>query len=195
MRVAICEDSSTQLIQMQNIIKEYKNGSITQPIEVFAFLQGAELLRQMEKTRFDIYFVKAEMREGGIKIGEEIRKKDDAGVIVFIAESEIYAYKAFSIYAYQYLLSPVKPGKIFEIMDRVLKPKTHNSQRRFSVKTKESLLTIAYSDVVFIECRRHVLCFSLKDGSVVKSTHIRSSFEDATATILSDERFIHPHKS
>ncbi|MEG2192538.1 MAG: hypothetical protein RRX95_04580 [Oscillospiraceae bacterium] len=58
MRVAICEDSSTQLIQMQNIIKEYKNGSITQPIEVFAFLQGAELLRQMEKTRFGCLFFK-----------------------------------------------------------------------------------------------------------------------------------------
>ncbi|MEG2192539.1 MAG: LytTR family transcriptional regulator DNA-binding domain-containing protein [Oscillospiraceae bacterium] len=143
----------------------------------------------------DVYFLKAELREGGIKIGEEIRKRDEGAVIVFIAESEIYAYKAFSIYAYQYLLSPVRPGKIFEIMDRVLKPTIDKSERRFSVKTKESLLTIAYSDVVFIECRRHVLCFSLKDGSVVKSTHIRSSFEDATATILSDERFIHPHKS
>lgn len=196
MRIAVCNDKTTELIQFQNILESYKQQSLQQHINIFSFATYSELEKQMKKTKFDVYVLDATSdTQDGIKIGANIRKKDSKAAIIYVADDESKAFKAFSVYAVQYLIKPVKAEAMHEVMDKIIALSGDKTDRRISVKTKENTVALNYGNISFIECRSHVLHFHLADGSVVSSTHIRTSFEQAMSVILEDSRFIHPHKS
>lgn len=63
------------------------------------------------------------------------------------------------------------------------------------IKTKDGTAVIDRRLITFVEYENHYLLIHTKDGSIIKSTTIRTSFKKWMEPLLNYDSFISPHKS
>lgn len=67
--------------------------------------------------------------------------------------------------------------------------------RIFVINTKEGLVNVNYSEILYVENVARRMCVTLKDGNVYQSIGIRDSFDKKIKCLLEEGNFIQPHKS
>lgn len=55
----------------------------------------------------------------GLAVAEELRRKGDNTLIIFLTSVPKYAPKGYAVRAFDYILKPVEPKAIFRVLDRV----------------------------------------------------------------------------
>lgn len=91
MRLAICDDSTEVVEQIEAFIDDIKE----MYIEYDVFYSGEELYRYKKNTdvEFDIYLLDIEMNEmSGLELGHILRNESPYALIVFLTSHTQYVY-------------------------------------------------------------------------------------------------------
>lgn len=99
MRIAVCDDEIYMRRRLEQILKEYSEGSIQ-----MSFFESGEALLASEEN-YDIIILDIDMKGmNGIETAEYIRKKDRQVKIIYLTNYTDYSLFAFKVHAFAYLL-------------------------------------------------------------------------------------------
>lgn len=197
MQFVICDDNEESLGELESLLLKYSVRLPGLSFEIEKFTDAVQLLHKIQdKPPADIYILDIVMSDiSGIDLGREIRKKSEKSIIIYITASDQFALDAYDIFAVRYLLKPVEENRFFEALDYALSHTRSKMEPIFSVKTKNGLESVPYSEIEYIENSARRLEIHLADGRRITSIYIRSSFEEEVKDLLGDDHFLCVHKS
>jgi two-component system LytT family response regulator len=97
-----------------------------------------------------------EEKLSGIQVAKTIYDFNPETYFVFITGYSQYAIESFAVHPYDYILKPVKKGKVNEIIsslaDKIKKRNaTRNNSEKIMIKVNNEIIMITLSDIIFIE--------------------------------------------
>ena len=118
MRIAICDDSKSDLELMQNIVNEYiLRNDYKIDVDVYdnsETLLNRMLLFKIDKTNYDILILDVLMQTNGIDLAKKIRDDGYESIIIYASSSKEYAVDAFKVQAFDYILKPYDKKSVFQ---------------------------------------------------------------------------------
>ncbi|SHH44759.1 LytR/AlgR family response regulator transcription factor [Clostridium grantii] len=185
MRIAICDDLKVERDALRKCID--KNQINTQ---VFEYENGNEFLVHHKINRYDMVFLDVLMPIiNGINVAEAIREYDKETPIVFITTSKEFAVKSYRVFAFDYILKPIKEIEIQNCLCRFLALK--KNKESISVKVMGIDLKICISNILYLESNLHKIMFHLEDKREIKLIAKLSDYE----MLIESFNFYRCHKS
>ena len=177
-RIAICDDEKSSASFAAELLDKYKNAHPRIEMGVDVFYTSLELLGAIEKQAYDIYLLDIYIdKMNGIEIAEAIRKRDNAGQIIFMTSSNAFYKEAFKINAAHYLEKPILESDFFDAMDRVC---LEESVRYLTVRESGEVSKVNIDDILYIESEDHYKRIVTAD----KSYFVRSTMQALTLFFL-----------
>lgn len=197
MKITICDDNTTDLLTIENLLLKYKTLYRYKDFELEKYSDPSELYQKIsEGSMADIYILDMLMPgQTGIDLGHQIRKTGCENTIIYITSSDDHALDAYDVHAIRYLLKPINEKKLFEALDYSLSHTKAEKEPVYLIKTKEGLVQTSYSQIEYIENAGRKLEVHLVNGEILKSLFIRKSFEEEIQEIAETQNFQQIHKS
>lgn len=122
MRIAVCEDDAFCRAQLEDVLAEYSRHNVHQSIAFSVYGHAEDLLEAAQrKDGFDIYLLDVIMPDmSGIALGRQLREAGHDGKIIYLTVSTEYAIDAFSVQAFNYLVKPIQPQRLMEVLDQAV---------------------------------------------------------------------------
>lgn len=192
LQIAICDDHIGELEHTYQLVREYLKDKPELDAGVRQFQSSYDLLEAIsERGRFNLYLLDILMPgTNGIEVGEAIRKKDAAAMIVYLTSSRDYAVDSYQVRARGYLLKPFDKETLFPLMDEVLAELDTADAKRLVVKTASKVETLPFNRLLYAEHCNRRLCCAMQDGKMVESILLREGLDLMIAPLLSDGRFL-----
>ena len=191
MRIALCDDEESCLLQLRAVAEEYKRERAEKAVTVAAFSHPEDLLEAAEKQGgFDIYVLDVIMPGmTGIALGLRLREAGYDGKIIYLTSSPEYSLDAFRVKAFDYLVKPIERTAFFSTVDEAAASLTEKKGKTLLVKTKERSVKLGYDSIMFVSFNKRAICYHLVGGRQVESVTVRTAFSKALEDLLADRRF------
>lgn len=190
LRIAVCDDEEKELKQTAALLETYlqSHPGLNGKVEIFP--SGNMLLTQTEETEgFDIYILDILMPElNGIDTGRRLRTLGDGGEIIYLTSSNDFAADSYDVRAFFYLLKPVEPRKLFQVLDGATKKLNRRRKNAIVVNTTNGPRRILLEHIRYVERVGRCVRYSCTDG-IIDSQTIRVSFREMVAPLLYDRHF------
>jgi two-component system response regulator AlgR len=122
---------------------------------------GLDALEQLATTHADVVLVDIRMPQmDGIELAQHLNKLDKPPVIVFTTAYDNYAIQAFEQHAIDYLLKPIRLGRLFEALSRAraavpvksetLKELMPEPRKNLSIQERGKILLIPIEKVLYL---------------------------------------------
>lgn len=153
MKITICDDSIKDLLDTEKLLLKYKTQYPDKDFEVEKYTDPSRLFQKIAEGRLtDIYILDMLMpKRTGIDLGRQIRMSGSENIIIYITSSEDYALDAYEVRAVRYLLKPLDEVRLFEALDYALSYTMAKTGPTYMIRTKNGLLSRAYSKIEYIE--------------------------------------------
>lgn len=115
--IAVCDDEQALIIELENLLNRYATDTGIE-FQLFKFRDGSELLSNYP-SELDLIFLDIKMEKlDGLKTAEQIRKQDTVAGLFFLTSLPQYVWKGYEYGAANYLLKPLKYGRLKMELDR-----------------------------------------------------------------------------
>lgn len=122
---------------------------------------GQEALDKLVETPADVVLMDIRMPQmDGIELAQHLQKLDPAPVIIFTTAYDAYAIKAFEVRAIDYLLKPIRLGRLFDALTRardavpiqteVLRDLLPEPRKHLSIHERGKIQLIPIESVLFL---------------------------------------------
>ncbi|MFA6901653.1 MAG: LytTR family DNA-binding domain-containing protein [Gallionellaceae bacterium] len=122
---------------------------------------GLDALEQLATTHADVVLVDIRMPQmDGIELAQHLNKLEKPPVIVFTTAYDNYAIQAFEQHAIDYLLKPIRLGRLFEALSRAraavpvksetLKELMPEPRKNLSIQERGKILLIPIEKVLYL---------------------------------------------
>lgn len=184
-QIAICDDEPTICEMVSDVVREW-----SQDIMISCFNSGEELLAAYDS--FDVIFLDIDMKGiDGIETGRQIRERDHETKIVYLTSYRDYVAGAFEVHAFQYLLKPISPVRLHQILEELFRyVKKVDKQKILDFHTNEGVVCVDAAEICYFEfTNRKIKMVTLQN--VYQMTGKISSIYARTCSM----GFSMPHKS
>lgn len=149
MRILICDDDSSIIQSLSQIVTTYFNNKEITCSEIVTFDNGESLLS--DKGAKDIVFLDVEMPGfNGIYVGNKLKQQNES-VIIFIVTSYIeYLDAAMRFHVFRYLSKPIDKQRLFQNLDDALEL-YYSANKEIAIETKNGVTTVSTNDIVYVE--------------------------------------------
>ena len=147
----------------RNRLKDLLNDCTEQlPLELVGEAgNGREALDKLSEVHADVVLVDIRMPQmDGIELAQHLNKLPQPPVIVFTTAYDAYAIKAFELHAVDYLLKPIRLGRLFEALTRarsavpvrteVLQELTPDPRKNLSIHERGKVHLIPIEQVLYL---------------------------------------------
>ena len=122
---------------------------------------GHEALDKLAETHADVVLIDIRMPQmDGIELAQHLNKLPKPPVIIFTTAFDAYAIKAFELHAIDYLLKPIRLGRLFDALSRartavpicteVLQELVPEPRKNLSIHERGKILLIPIEDVLYL---------------------------------------------
>lgn len=122
---------------------------------------GQEALDKLVETPADVVLMDIRMPQmDGIELAQHLQKLDQPPVIIFTTAYDAYAIKAFEVRAIDYLLKPIRLGRLFDALTRardavpiqteVLRDLLPEPRKHLSIHERGKIQLIPIENVLFL---------------------------------------------
>lgn len=186
--IAIADDLENDRLRLEHDIRKWF-GSQEDSVSVLCCPDGESMLGQVSRGTFQLVFLDIQMgrdKMDGIELARRLREIDSQLLVVFLTTSKEYAFDAFPIHPFDYLIKPYDA----ETLNRVLS----EAMRILTDKEPEILVRIARADyripmgkIVSALSQGHTVEIRTTDGELLKSS---MTFSEIEAQLTADPRFL-----
>lgn len=149
-RVAICDDEEVFIKKLRECLNKYIEET-GKEISIVEFKDGNELLKNY-KMDLDLIFLDIKMEKlDGLKTAEEIRKIDSTVGIIFLTSLPQYVWKGYEYGAVNYLLKPIKYGRLKMELDRFFKMYKGKEEPYITFSNDSGKYKVLYKDIKYVE--------------------------------------------
>lgn len=122
---------------------------------------GREALDKLADADADVVLMDIRMPQmDGIELAQHLNKLDEPPVIIFTTAYDDYAIKAFELHAIDYLLKPIRLGRLFEALTRArdtvplrteeLQELLPEPRKHLSIHERGKIMLIPIEDVLYL---------------------------------------------
>lgn len=192
LRIALCDDEPGQCDITGACLRQYMEERPNLAARLTVFSTGTELLKQTEdEGSFDLYVLDVIMPElSGIDVGVKLRELGSDAPIIYLTTSPDYAVDSYLAQAFYYLLKPVDPAKLFDVLDRAAALLEKRRAASIQIKTKSGVRMVMLDEILYVELRGRLAQYHLSGGETVDSLTLHGPFQSEIAPLLADARFV-----
>ena len=191
MKIAICDDEVHFMDALCPLLEQWARERGIK-LMIHRFTNGDDLIAAHQSECMDLIFLDIIMPLlSGIDTAREFRNMNQNVPIVFLTSSREFAFDSYEVKAFNYLIKPVDPEKLFLTLDDFLK--TCNLPKNFfTAKTADGFCRIAIADVDYLEAQnKHVLIHLSNDRTIA----IRELFSKCAEIFSPQNGFCCCHRS
>ena len=121
-RIAICDDDSLQVSNLENQISRYFD-ELNIQYEIDGYYKGDRLVKSMREQmdNYQLIFLDIEMEIiNGIETAKLLRNLDKNFILIYVTSYEQYALESFEVSPFRYLIKPVSLEKLKVVLSDVL---------------------------------------------------------------------------
>lgn len=178
LNIAIVDDSLSDLLRLKNFIQSWF--ALNESGDIKSFTSGHELLNNFIPGAFNIIFLDIIMNElNGIETARYLRSLDSRLLIVFITSSRDFAFDAFELHTFDYVVKPYINRDINRVLDEAVKMLSFD-EPEVVIKTARSEYKLPVRLISSVVSLGHGVSFNLTDGrnlaSIMKFSEIQEIF-------------------
>jgi len=160
LRVLIVDDEPPARDRIRDLLSDC---ALKLPLEIAGeAATGREAIDLLPAAEPDVMLLDIRMPEmDGIELAQHLLKLDEPPAVIFTTAYDVYALKAFEVHAVDYLLKPIRLGRLFEALSRVreitplrldvlraLKPEPRS---HLSVNERGRIHLIAVTEILYLK--------------------------------------------
>lgn len=169
-KIAICDDESSVIEYVSSIVSNWET-KYGHTIVLRTFSSAESFLFSYEdENDYDILLLDIEMGEmDGVSLAKAIRKKNETVQIVFITGYSEYIAEGYEVAALHYLMKPVKPEKLFEVLNRATE-KLEKNERMLTLSLSGEMVRIPLHEIAYIDVNGNYVTLHGKEDYTAKKT-------------------------
>ncbi len=160
LRVLVVDDEAPARNRLRDLLADCAQ---KMPLEIAGeAANGRQALDMLPACEADIILLDIRMPEiDGIEVAQHIQKLDDPPAVIFTTAYDAYALKAFEVHAVDYLLKPIRLGRLLEALSRaraltplrldVLREMKPDARSHLSVNERGRIHLIPVGEIVFLK--------------------------------------------
>ncbi|WP_320930852.1 response regulator [Hungatella sp.] len=161
--IAIVEDEAFYVQQIQNYMERYRQES-RREISVTVYSDGEDILDNY-KGDYDIILMDIQMRfMDGMTAAKNIRKLDDAVVIMFITNMTQYAVQGYEVDALDYIIKPVEYFAFSQKLEKAVGRIRRRKRFYVTIPVEDGIQKLDVSSIYYIEARGHQAVYKTDSG-------------------------------
>lgn len=186
--IAICDDNPTDISFLSDLVSQWAQ-KVNISVRIRTFLSAESFLFHYEEEKdYDILLLDIEMGTmDGVTMAKRIRTVDDSVQIIFITGYSDYIAEGYEVSALHYLMKPVDPKKLIEVLNRAME-RVHRNEKRLVIECGGEIIRIPLFEVRYLEVQRNYVTIHARQDYMVKKT--LAEFEHEL-----DERFYRAGRS
>lgn len=168
--VLICDDRDEDARYVEEQVLTWaKRHSVT--VQTARFSSAEALLFHLEENpRCDMLLLDIEMPGmDGVTLAKRVRQESETVQIVFITGYSDYIAEGYEVAALHYLMKPVKPDKLFSVLDRAAN-KLKRDERALVLDTGGEIFRVPIYQIRYAEVRLNYVTIHAKRDVTVKMT-------------------------
>lgn len=192
MKAIIVDDENKAVLSLKTLLRVF-----AEEVEVVATASTvSEAIETIKANNIDLLFLDIELGDGlGIEVLQSFPNRNFK--TVFVTAYDQYAIQAFRLHAFDYLLKPVDPDDLEDVVARIknideVKMDSDKGPeiRRFSVPTQNGLRILDTDQVVRFNSANNYTYIVLEDETILVTKTLKK-FEESLCT----RKFIRVHQS
>lgn len=173
-QIALCDDETEELKKTEEILGAYRQKHMSADFMIEHFESADELLFMVREGNYsphlifmDVYMPgeAGENIPSGIEAARRLRDMGNGAKLVFLTTSKEHALDAFEVEAFQYVLKPVQPDKLFSLLDRFRKETEEERKKYILLRMEGKIMKVPVKDVVYCEAQGKHQYIYLADGT------------------------------
>ncbi len=160
LRVLIVDDEAPARNRVRDLLSDC---ALKMPIEIAGeAATGRQALEMLPQCDPDVVLLDIRMPEmDGLEVAQHLRKLDEPPAVIFTTAYDVYALKAFEVHAVDYLLKPIRLGRLFDALSRartitplkldVLRELKPEARTHLSVNERGRIHLIPVGDIAFLK--------------------------------------------
>lgn len=164
--IAICDDSNIDIEVLKAALLKYDPY-----FNITAYSNGELLLEDcLENNKmFDLIFLDILMPKiNGIDMARQIHSFSRNSKIIFVSSSSEHYSEAFDVFAFNYILKPINPMRLKEILDQAFVNIKEDRKEQINIFYKGSNYSIFFKEILYIESEDKKVNFYLTNGNLFK---------------------------
>lgn len=186
-RIAIVDDTSSDMARLRSFIHDWFYGKEHKLCQIVSYGSGEEMLKSFEPKKFQVVFMDIIMKNlNGVETARQLRNMDTELLIVFMTTSREYAFEAFPVHPFDYVLKPYRKNDVEKILDEVERVLTAYDPT-VKIKIAHSEREIPMRLIISAVSNSHTVEISLVNGEILVST---MKFKEIEKLLAEDARFL-----
>lgn len=178
LNIAIVDDLSFDRERLEKDIYDFYKENNTTPVNIQAFSDAASMLRESEKITFNIAFLDICMDNmNGIVLAKKLREKDPHMLIVFLTSSREYAFDAFPIHPFDYLVKPYEYETLLGVLNEAVRV-LNFSEPEITIRIPHGECRIPVSAIISVHSERHSVYLHTTEDNCIRSIMTFSQIND-----------------
>lgn len=156
-QIALCDDETTELHTLEQMLRSYRGHSIKDTLSVRSFESANALLFAIEQEYYapDLIFLDIYMPTlSGLEAAEKLSEMNLSCQVIFLTSSKDHALEAFDLNVFHYLVKPVSRESLFASLDRALAHFEKNATRYLLFQTESQIHRVNADDIIYCEAQR-----------------------------------------
>jgi two-component system response regulator AlgR len=160
LRVLIVDDEAPARNRVRDLLSDC---ALKMPLEIAGEAEnGMRALAMLPECEADVVLLDIRMPEmDGIEVAQHLQTLDAPPVVIFTTAYDAYALKAFEVHAVDYLLKPIRLGRLFAALSHVrtvtplrlevLRELKREARTHLSVNERGRIHLIPAADIAFLK--------------------------------------------
>lgn len=183
MKIAIVDDEKKATELIESYIEQFKKENRIR-IETKVYRNPNDFLSDY-RSDFDLILMDIEMPGlNGIETAKELRRMDPNVTLIFITNMAQYAIHGYEVDAVDFVVKPVSYADFAMKMQKAMRYVAQRQDDKLTLETVDGKITVAVSDIYYIEVVRHYLEFHTAHG-MIKTRGVMKETEE----LLKDYHF------
>ncbi len=161
LRIGICDDVYDARTALRSAVERALERRHTQG-QFREFSSGEGLLRWMENHAGELDLVLLDVERGelnGLETARRLRAADEGLQLVFVTGYADYVFDGYGVGALGYLMKPVKPEQLSDVLERCVRALDREGGRSFLCRSGDTTYRIPRRNILyFCSDRRQVTC-------------------------------------
>mgnify|MGYP002801575722 FL=1 len=189
-QIVICDDDQSFIQDLKINLERYA-ADTGREFCFFEFHDGIELLENYQPD-FDLIFMDIKMEKlNGLKTAEEIRKTDSTVGLFFLTSLSQYVWKGYEYGAINYLLKPMKYGRLKMELDRFFSRYQGREEGYLSFSNDNGKYKVLYKNLRYAETYKRNVLLHFDDQEQV----IYKSMKEVASLLEAQRQFARCHAS
>lgn len=153
-KIAICDDCAADVRYLSALTADWAKAQ-GRPVEVREFPSAEAFLFCYETEKdFDILLLDIEMGEiSGMELARRLRRDNGSAQIVFVTGFPDFMAEGYDVSALHYLLKPVSPERLSEVLDRAA-ANLSRTEKRLRVVFDRQVNLVPFDRILYVEAQK-----------------------------------------